>query len=714
MIPHIRDSTLFDGEIILRIGSYSSGLAIQKFDKVQQRVMVQKHIPQYIQIMLYDLNYPNPTALHVEGTIVGSSTSDLATKMQQFRAIVRQKKVVWIDASDAYQGRLDLVRIIKRQGPTVDSSQGILTATFQIDAQILPPWGTTHTNPWRQNGIYFRDLNNVGREYAINPLMNHCNFQINESSEPYSFSWEFIVDNQNPFTSATSVQEASCDSLGSGQASPTNPVAASPVKNNGMNLSIDTSTYVQGSGSLKGNKSSPAASTWYDMGYNFGTSGMNFSSYDRLRLWYRCDQASQTSYAVLILDTSNRQRYWAFSLQAASVWMNVELSLASYTSQDSGFDITKIQYIGIAVETASTAPASINLWVDDIRVEVGYINHCEDTNWTWNTGSNTSLANDTLIFKSSPTPSGATPETSTPSSLKATATSNSNGNVVPVYRLPVSSWDLSGYDFVVVWLRSDFGGSSTGTLGLVFFGSTLDYSNYRAWRYANLNANQWYRLVIPIQSTPTSSGGTANLNAVYGIGFESDGGAANATTNMWIDEIAVDVGLWVNLEFNIPDNVSPLDYAQMVGGTIQFFTWNGSSYQFAQGENIYNGNGIYPGGSGAGFLDGSLIGSVYSNGSSGRGTNGFGITEWPVAPVGTAISASNYDPTPGSPTNLITSQTYGCNNRLTYSIKLPPATSDSVSGNYPSNDVSGSQAIYKVRLKVVVYYSNDDTTYAGM
>ena len=115
----------------MRIGSVlTSGVAFQKFDKVQQRVLVQKHIPQAIQVFLYDLNYPNPTTLHVEGTLVGSSASDLATKMQQLRAVCRERKPIWIDASDAYQGRLDFCKIQKLQGPIVDSTTSGLTATF--------------------------------------------------------------------------------------------------------------------------------------------------------------------------------------------------------------------------------------------------------------------------------------------------------------------------------------------------------------------------------------------------------------------------------------------------------------------------------------------------------------------------------------------------------------------------------------------------------
>ena len=57
--------------------------------------------------------------------------------------------------------------------------------------------------------------------------------------------------------------------------------------------------------------------------------------------------------------------------------------------------------------------------------------------------------------------------------------------------------------------------------------------------------------------------------------------------------------------------------------------------------------------------------------------------------------------------------TYGTNVRMVFGLKLPPATSDSAIGNYPSNDLSGIQAINKVRLKVSVAFTNEDTTYSG-
>jgi hypothetical protein len=69
----------------------------------------------------------------------------------------------------------------------------------------------------------------------------------------------------------------------------------------------------------------------------------------------------------------------------------------------------------------------------------------------------------------------------------------------------------------------------------------------------------------------------------------------------------------------------------------------------------------------------------------------------------------------GTGTNLISNYTttYGCNFRFALSLKMPPATSDSNSGNLPSDDLSEPMAINKVRLKVQIHIANEDTNYAG-
>lgn len=157
-----------------------TGLAFQKYDRSEPRDYVTQHIPGYIQTFNYDLVSTNPT-IQVDGTLVGTSAANLASQISTLKAMHRNRKVVWIDASDQYQGLCDFVRISKLTGPTVDSSKGPLIATFSLEAIALLPWGTTLLNPYSTTGVVLRDLSGVGHENVLNPLSMNCNYTLSSS-----------------------------------------------------------------------------------------------------------------------------------------------------------------------------------------------------------------------------------------------------------------------------------------------------------------------------------------------------------------------------------------------------------------------------------------------------------------------------------------------------------------------------------------------------
>src|SRR5579875_4186851 len=112
----------------MRIGQLT-GLAFQKYDRSEDRDIVTKHIPGYISTFNYDL-VVHHGIIQVEGTLIGASNTNLATQIEQLRAMHRQKQIIWIDATDQYQDLIDFARITKLTGPTVDSKNGPLIATF--------------------------------------------------------------------------------------------------------------------------------------------------------------------------------------------------------------------------------------------------------------------------------------------------------------------------------------------------------------------------------------------------------------------------------------------------------------------------------------------------------------------------------------------------------------------------------------------------------
>jgi hypothetical protein len=682
----------------MRIGPLT--VNINDWHPTKNRTVVNKIVPQYIQPMYFDV-VSDAWQLKISGYLIGTSNSDLDSKIQAFNAVCHADKIVWIDASDQYQTQLHFCRILSVDGPHISSENCPYYAEWSLTSAVLLPWGTTLINPWSMsNGIVLRDLSGNSKKYnMLNPLTMNCNFTGSPAGGPFTnFSWEFIIDNQNPFTEVTSVQENNCDS--------TNNVV-NPIDSFGQfsgGYVTDTSNFKEGTGSLKLIAQSPSASAVYAAGYDLG-SGINFSNFDRYRMWFRCDQTGQTTYAIIMYDTSNHRREWDFSLQGANIWMNVEVKISAYSVQDTGFSISSVRYLGCFIKTSASPPSTINVWLDDIRVEVGMLNHCEDTsswsNTTFNSVGYTTITNDSLIFKQSsyPTstqnPLGITPsaETTPPAAVKMSGTSGGGGGLAGQYNFPVGNWDLTAYDFAIVWARSDFGGNSTGTLQIALGSSG---SAYFLWQYANCNANQWYRFVIALRN-PGSTTGSPNLNNIQGIEVGSIG-VGSATTNLWVDEIALDIGRWTAMEFQIPDNISQTQPSP--SNEIQTLAWGGSSYSTIENED--------PSGSeqnsGTGYtLDGTTSTQLYSS------IQNFGTIFIPGA-IGTVQNKSQ-----GNGSSSITYTTsYGCNNRFALSLKLPPATSDSNTGNYPSDDLNGMMAINKVRVKVLIYVSNENTTYEGM
>lgn len=493
------------------------------------------------------------------------------------------------------------------------------------------------------------------------------------------------------------------------------------------NASIDSTNYEEGAGALTGSQSSPAASSQWGLGaYGAGwgsTTGFNASSFDRIRAWVRFSAASQTSYYLEIADTSWRKRRFSFSYGTANLFLNLEFSINDYTSQDTGFDITNMLAVQVRTQLTASPPASIAVWLDDVRLEKGYIDHGNGDLYAWSavTGTTTTLANDTHFIKNSQAqilgtadPSLAntsqasvlanigTPEieTSALASFHYTATANGSGVMSSRYTLPIGPWDLTtptAYDFLVLWVWSDFGGNSTGTIKL-YLSTTLGTAYY-LYTYTNLKGSQWNRLVVPLRH-PSNTVGSPNLNAIVALDVESDG-AASQVTNLRVSEIALDV-LWaLSLEFHLPDDV-----LQSNATALQTYFWNPNTSSYSASIAM-SGSSINNAGTGQYFLDGTSIGNINGNlYQSLYSLADFGT----VAPISYALTGQQ-----GSgPSTITYSESWGCVNRSAFYFWLPPATSGASTGNLLSPDLTGFQAFNKARIRVTVQIADEDTTYLGM
>ncbi len=305
------------------------------------------------------------------------------------------------------------------------------------------------------------------------------------------------------------------------------------------------------------------------------------------------------------------------------------------------------------------------------------ISNCDaTTGFTTTKGSGTTISVDNVIFKQG---TGA---------VKINGTSDGSGNLGT--EVTVSAFNFKGtVDYAYLWVRADFGGNATGTIQ-VQIGN--DSSDYYQWNFTSLNAGEWYRLILPALVPSSTSGSPSATPAFVNVIAV---GAASATSNLWVDDIATDNGNYAYLEFNVPDNIS-----QSARHTaITLYSWNGTSY--------------------VQFLNEDAFVTYVSSVSSGvYALNGLDLTTemanvfamYRPGPVQSTVATPFAGP---SPTMTYTG-TYGCNNRLGIAIKMPPASSDSNSGNVPSNDLSGFQGINKVRFKVVIAVANEDTSYPGL
>lgn len=298
------------------------------------------------------------------------------------------------------------------------------------------------------------------------------------------------------------------------------------------------------------------------------------------------------------------------------------------------------------------------------------------------TGS--SFSNDTVNFR---------PLTNT-ASVKESATSTSSGAMQPSYAFTNTSF--SNFDFLVLWVRGDFGGNSTGNV-TVYLGPN-GFASWFYWTRNNLNAYTWYRLVLPLRSY-TGKSGSPSLGTIGDVAVLFNG-AHSASSNAWLDEIYVDVAAAVNLEFQIPDQISPTQYSGSNNIGLQLLTWTGSAYSLAefegpQGENAGSSASIT-------FLDGTTGTQIAS-------VRGYYAIFTPGA-IGTTQKTAHGD----YESQITYTTAYGTNNRFGIMILMAPATSDSVGGGYPSDDLSGIQAINKARVKLLAYFSQEDTSYTGL
>jgi hypothetical protein len=234
------------------------------------------------------------------------------------------------------------------------------------------------------------------------------------------------------------------------------------------------------------------------------------------------------------------------------------------------------------------------------------------------------------------------------------------------------SQDWSSYDFLAFWL---YGANTGTTIQLWLRDTNINWSRYDIvddW-------TGWKRIVIPLRNPDGYYGSDyTDLSIINRIQIEF-----RSSGTWYIDRGGVDN--WTKIEIRIPDTLISSDYY------IQVYQWNveANSYSLVCRWNDYAQSFGFPY-----FLDGSLGSDFYgsslirnSHGDYFQGQKGETKSGWFVASAG----------------SITYSLSYGCKQRIGYTIKMPPWTG--------SDDLSGKFAINKAKIKIEIYYDKEKTTY---
>jgi hypothetical protein len=346
----------------LRIGSLPS-LVFSKYDRSEPRDIVTKQVPGYVQALQFDLVSASPT-IQIDGVLVGTSNSNLASQIETLKAIYRTKRLVWIDASDQYPQLVDFVRITKLQGPTLDASKGPNVAAFSLEAVPLLPWGTTLPNPYSTtSGVILRDLSGVGLEYILNPLSMNCNYTPTASgtqgnSAFASFSWEFVVDNQNAYNSPNYI--TTCNAT----------TGFSVLLGSSVSLNSDSIVYRKPSTAAVEAAGISDSSGNLEIQYTSG-SAQNISSYDFFCLWARSDFGGNSSGTIqVILQSSSGNYYqWNYTSLTAYEWYRLVIPLRAPPSTTGAPSLSSI--VDFIINSGGKASSADHLWVDDMETDTG-------------------------------------------------------------------------------------------------------------------------------------------------------------------------------------------------------------------------------------------------------------------------------------------------------------------------------------------------------
>src|SRR5579875_244613 len=134
-------------------------------------------------------------------------------------------------------------------------------------------------------------------------------------------------------------------------------------------------------GYLQLQKNNPVGSTIYMAGYDLGSGGTDLTyGYNQSTNWFRIkgklSGTAGCSFGLVLIDINGHSRTYIWPLTFTQYNVNatyletIEIDVNSYTSQSGAFDLTKVRYFCMLMQTPSTPGTQINLHANGLWMEV--------------------------------------------------------------------------------------------------------------------------------------------------------------------------------------------------------------------------------------------------------------------------------------------------------------------------------------------------------
>ena len=248
--------------------------------------------------------------------------------------------------------------------------------------------------------------------------------------------------------------------------------------------------------------------------------------------------------------------------------------------------------------------------------------------------------------------------------------------------------DWSGYDFLCLWWYGDGSGHQIR----IHLKSNIE-NNYGAYWDVNIDWNGWRRIILSLRKPTGEASGPLDLNNIKRIQIRvSTGGFAKT---WYLDRGGLDVGNWVKCEIQIPDNLKNGYHFPIA------YSWDGSAWkqwiQTLKNAPNLNVGELYT-------LNGENIFDIY-----GLTTDNDCGAAYTLKNKSETVTLDDVKDTDGvfrvdpDAYPFTYTQTYGCQKRIGFAIKMPPWTG--------CDDLESLFAINKVKLKIEIYYEKEKTTY---